>query len=89
MSEIKQVIEELLDEYLGAGGFEDWRTGDVTRHMLTQSTCLLAVVVLYQRGEFDGLTRMCTATFGTKACVLRRGHGGPMHVSNSGTMWSD
>lgn len=31
---------------------------------------------------------LCGAAFGSKVCVLRKHHGGPMHVSNSGTMWA-
>ena len=31
---------------------------------------------------------LCPETFGSKCCVLREGHGGPMHVSNSGSMWT-
>lgn len=34
------------------------------------------------------LHELCDGRFGSKCCVLRKGHGGPMHVSNSGSMWS-
>lgn len=34
-------------------------------------------------------SRECGRSLGTKSCVLPEGHGGPAHVSQSGTSWPD
>ncbi len=35
----------------------------------------------------DATARQCSASFGSKMCVLPSGHGGILHVSASGSAW--
>lgn len=50
---LAELLRETLDEYLDI----EWRTTDLTEHMLTQSTCLLAGAIVLRKLGLEGAAR--------------------------------